>query len=114
MTKKGVGVLTLSGVNTFTGPITNSAGTLFLNSASTYPGSVAVNGGTLQVSTANILTGNTVVTNGAVFSVSQVGSGALTMGNLTLNGGASGLGATIAVTPTTANNPTVPIITPVP
>ena len=110
LTKKGSAALTLTGINTFTGPITNSAGTLFLNSASTYSGGVFANAGTLQISTANTLTGPTTVTNGAVLSVSQVGSGTLTMGDLTLNGGASGLGATIAVTPTSANNPAVPVI----
>ncbi len=110
LTKKGSGTLTLTGTNTFTGPITNNAGTLFLNSPSTYTGGAAVNGGVLQLTTANTFTGNTVISNGAVLSVSQLGSGTLSISNLTFNGGATNLGATIALTPTTANNPAVPMV----
>src|SRR5262249_38396799 len=61
LNKLGVGMLTLSGVNTFTGPITNRAGTLFLNSASTYPGALAVNAGTVQLTTASTVQGVTTV-----------------------------------------------------
>jgi fibronectin-binding autotransporter adhesin len=110
LTKKGSATLTLTGTNTFTGPITNSAGVLFLNSASTYAGGAVVDAGTLQMTTANTITGPTIVTNGAVLAASQIGSGTLTLGNLTLNGAASGLGATIALTPTSANNPAIPMV----
>lgn len=110
LTKKGTATLTLTGTNTFTGPITNTAGTLFLNSASTYPGALVANGGTLQMTTANTITGPTTVTNGAVVGVSQLGSATISLGSVTLNGAASGTGAIIAISPTTANNPTVPIV----
>ncbi len=111
LTKKGSGSLTLTGVNTFTGPIVNTAGILFLNSASTYPGGMTANvGTTLQLTTASIVTGPTVVSTNAVLSVSQVGSGSLVISNITLNGSASGSGATIGLAPTTSNNPNVPLV----
>jgi autotransporter-associated beta strand protein len=105
LTKLGAGMLTLSGVNTFTGPITNKAGTLFLNSASTYAGSVNVNAGTLQLTTASILQGPTIVTNGATLSVIQLAPNAnASLNNLTFNGGASGSGGTLGLTMTSGNN----------
>ncbi|HXT11267.1 MAG TPA: autotransporter-associated beta strand repeat-containing protein [Candidatus Angelobacter sp.] len=110
LTKKGSGTLTLTGTNTFTGPITNTAGTLFLNSRSTYAGGAVVKAGTLQVTTASTITGGTTVNNNAVFGVNQVGSAAMNLGDLTLNGAASGSGATVALAPTTANNPAVPLL----
>jgi autotransporter-associated beta strand protein len=53
--KLGSGTLTLSGVNTFSGPITNKAGTVILNSASTYSNTVSVNAGILQMTTTTTL-----------------------------------------------------------
>ena len=111
LTKKGSGTLILTGTNTFTGPITNSAGILTLNSASTYPGTAVVNGGTLQVTTASTLAGGAVINNNAVLTVLQQGSASLNLGNLTFNGAASGAGGVLALTPTSANNPTVPLVT---
>lgn len=110
LTKKGSGSLALTGTNTFTGPITNSAGTLFLNSPSTYAGAVAVNAGTLQTTTASVLQGGATVNNGALLSVSQLDGAALTVGNLTFNGAAAGVGATLGLTPATASNPNVPMV----
>jgi fibronectin-binding autotransporter adhesin len=110
LTKKGSGSLNLTGVNTFTGPITNNAGTLFLNSASTYPGAVVVNAGTLQMTTASTLQGNTTVSNNATFTINQVGSATASLGNLTLNGPAATPGAILGLAPTLANNPTVALL----
>ena len=111
LTKKGAGTVTLTGVNTFTGPITNSAGTLSLNSASTYAGPASVNGGTLSMTTASTLTSGATVTNGATFTVTQIGSGTTTMGNLSLQrGGAATPGGTLGVG-LTGRNPTAPLIT---
>ena len=110
LTKTGNGTLTLSGVNTFTGPITNNAGKLILNSASTYPGAVVINGGTLQLSTASAVQGNTAVANNAALSIVQLGSATMTLNNLTFNGAASGPGATLGVTPATGNNPNLALV----
>jgi autotransporter-associated beta strand protein len=110
LTKKGSGTLTLSGTNTFTGPITNNAGTLFLNSASTYVGAAVVNAGTLQLTTASVVQGNTAVSSGAVLSIVQLGSATMTLNNLTFNGAASGSGATLGLTPATGNNPNVALV----
>src|SRR6185437_2125590 len=43
-------------------------------------------------------------------SVSQIGTANLVISDLTLNGGASGPGATIGFAPTTSNNPNVPLV----
>jgi fibronectin-binding autotransporter adhesin len=110
LTKLGTGTATLNGVNTFTGSITNKAGTLFLNSTSAYTGSLFVNAGIVQLTTASTIQGDTTVTNGAVLSVNQIGSATMIVSNLTLNGRATGAGATIGFTPTSANNPNVALM----
>jgi autotransporter-associated beta strand protein len=109
LTKKGSGTLTLTGANTFNGPITNNAGTLSLKTASTNSAAV-VNGGTLAVTTASIFTGNITISNGATFTISQIGSATNSLGNLTLNGGAATPGATLGLG-LTGLNPTVPLLT---
>lgn len=130
LTKKGTGTLNLMGTNTFTGPITNNAGTLILAAPSTYAGSLVVNTGAVQVtsscifqggavinSNANLaatssstLPGGAVINNGGILTINQAGSGDENMGNLTFNGGASGSGGTLAVTPNLANNPAVALV----
>ncbi len=110
LTKKGAGTLTLSGTNTFSGPITNAAGTLFLNSPSTYAGAVTVNAGALQMTTASIIQGSTSVSNNALLSIIQQGSATSSLNNLTFNGAASGPGATLGLTTTTGNNPNVALV----
>jgi autotransporter-associated beta strand protein len=109
LTKRGSGTLTLTGANTFNGPITNNAGTLSLKTASTNSGAV-VNGGTLAVTTASIFTGSIAISNGATFTISQVGSATNSLGNLTLNGGAATPGATLGLG-LTGLNPTIPLLT---
>lgn len=110
ITKLGSGTVTLSGVNTFTGSLTNKAGTLFLNSASTYAGDLRVTAGTLQVTTASVIQGGTTVSNNAVLSIVQLGSATSTVSNLTFNGAATGVGATLGLTPATANNPNLALV----
>jgi len=110
LTKLGTGTLTLTGTNVFTGPITNKAGTLVLTSPSTYTGAVVVNAGTLQMTTAPIIQGGTTVSNGALLSIVQQGTATLSLSNLTFNGAASGPGATLGLTTTTANNPNVALV----
>ena len=129
LTKQGSGTLTLTSVNTFTGPITNTAGTLALNSASTYAGRLVVNGGTVQVNSANTfnggaavnagalqmttastIQGSVTISNNAIFTINQVGSAAASLGNLTFYGGSGVPGATLALAPTVANNPAVPLV----
>jgi autotransporter-associated beta strand protein len=110
VTKLGTGTLTLSGTNTFTGPITNNAGTLILNSGSIYSGAVQINAGTLQITPAPQLNGPIAINNKAIFSVVQSGSLTANVGNLTFNGSTNVPGATISATLTTANIGTVPFI----
>lgn len=109
LTKLGSGNLTLSGVNTFTGPITNNSGTLFLNSASTYAGAVQVNGGILQMTTASQLPGGITVNSNAILSMVQIGNATATVGNVTFNG-TTNPGVTLALTITAADNPSVPLV----
>jgi autotransporter-associated beta strand protein len=110
LTKQGNGTLTLTGVNTFTGPITNKAGTLFLNSPSTYVGAVAVNSGTLEITPATVFNGTNTIANGATFTVFQSGNSTTTISNLTLNGSGALPGARIGLSINPANNSAVPLL----
>ena len=108
LTKQGSGTTTLTGANTFTGPITNNAGTLSLGGSGTYAGAV-VNGGTLAVTTGSKFTGSSTVTNAAALTIAQIGTATNLMGNLTLNGGAALPGATLGLG-LTGLNPTVALV----
>jgi autotransporter-associated beta strand protein len=129
LTKLGSGTITLNGVNTFTGPITNNAGTLVLNNASTYPGAVVVNagilsltaannlqgpvsinGGTLQMTPVSQISGATAIKTNATLAIVQSGSSTATVGNLTFNGVTALPGASLTVTLSSANVPTVPFV----
>jgi autotransporter-associated beta strand protein len=111
LTKKGTGALTLSGTNTFTGPITNTAGVLALSSPSTYAGATYVNAGNVQLTTASTLQGGASIGNNSILTINQVGSAVENMGALTFNGGGTALpGATLALAPTVANNPAVALV----
>ncbi len=111
LTKLGSGTLTLTGTNTFTGPITNNAGTIFLNSPSTYTGAAVINAGTLQMSTASSIQGGVMVSNNTIFTIIQQGSGTATIGNLILNGAATAPGAAVGLSVSGLNNPAVPLLT---
>jgi autotransporter-associated beta strand protein len=110
LSKRGSGTLTLTGVNTFAGPITNVAGTLSLNSTSTYAGPVVISAGTVTMTTLPKLTGNATIANNATLSITQVGSGTSSVSNLTFNGAAAIPGATLGLGIGAANNPAVPFV----
>jgi autotransporter-associated beta strand protein len=79
LTKKGIGVLTLSGTNTFTGGTAISNGTLFVNGRT--PGAVTVNGGTLAGG--GVVTGSVTVASGGGLNP---GGAAASAGTLTVQG----------------------------
>ena len=85
LSKKGIGALTLSGTNTFTGGTTVSNGTLFVNGS--IPGAVTVSGGTLAGS--GTVTGSvTAVSGGGLNPGILTSAGTLTVqGALTLASG---------------------------
>ena len=103
-----MGTLTLTGVNTFTGPITNTAGTLLLNSASTYGGMVVI-GGSVSMTTASKINGNLAISNNATMIISQVGSATNVISNLTFNGGAAVPGGKLGLG-VTGFNPTAALV----
>lgn len=113
LTKLGSGTLTLTAVNTFTGPITNNAGTLFLNTTngtSTYPGAVQVNAGTLQATTTSHLLGAITINSNANLAIMQNGSTTASVGNLTFDGAGTLPGASLSLAVTAGNVPSVPFV----
>ncbi|MEI6070957.1 MAG: autotransporter-associated beta strand repeat-containing protein [Verrucomicrobiae bacterium] len=81
ITKNGTGILTLSGVNAFTGGITLNAGTLQIgNAAALGTGTLTINGGSLaSTASTTVSTNNAQVWNGA-FSFRPITGGTLNMG----------------------------------
>jgi autotransporter-associated beta strand protein len=84
LTKKGAGILTLSGANAFTGAVALNAGTLNLSGANTLAGPVAINAGALIVAGGSTLGGGVTLHAGTV-TVNGTNSFA---GNVTVNAGA--------------------------
>jgi hypothetical protein len=94
LTKSGVGDLTLSGANAFTGNVTLNTGRLILGNDSALggaSGSIVINSGTLDVTAARTLSGNKVQNWNGNFTFA--GSNTLNMGS-----GAVVLGANSTVT----------------
>lgn len=87
LTKVGSGSLTLSGACSYTGSTVVSSGTLNVTGSLASASIVTVNSGGVLSGTGTI-GGLVSVTNGGIFSISSSGTGALTVGSLTLNGGA--------------------------
>lgn len=106
LTKSGVGTLTLSGVNTFTGPISVTTGTLAFGASVTTgyanpisgPGAIAQTGtGTTILSGTNVYTGSTTISAGVLrldTAAALPGGIGATGGTtaLTFSGGVLGLG----------------------
>jgi autotransporter-associated beta strand protein len=94
-TKSGVGTLTLSGTNTYSGTTIISAGTLNYNSSAAQTLSGVISGGgalsqasgTLTLSVINTYTGGTTV-NGGTMNLGIGGSAGTIRNNLTINPGA--------------------------
>lgn len=89
LTKAGAATLTLTGNNTFTGPLTVAAGTLVLNGTNA-TANTTVTGGTLQIGAAGTLANGPVTVSGGVFDVSPVPGGFTIAAGRTLTVGRTG------------------------
>ena len=88
LTKLGVGTVTLSGSNSYTGVTTISAGTLSLGSANALAGggSVTFGGGTLQFGTSGVIYTNAITGSGSsVISLDSNTNGGTLSGNIYAN-----------------------------
>lgn len=86
LTKRGVGVLTLTGVSTYTGGTSVNGGTLAVNGSLRGFGMVSVNSNATLAGTGSI-NANVQVNAGGTFSPGQFGAGRLALSSsLTLNG----------------------------
>jgi autotransporter-associated beta strand protein len=100
--KTGTGILTLSGVNTYTGPTTVNAGALVVNGSIASSSLTTVNGGAALLGTGTV--GSTVINSGG-FLVPGNSPGTMTVaGNLALQSGAFYI---VQVNPTTASTTNV-------
>jgi autotransporter-associated beta strand protein len=88
LVKIGTGIMTLSGINTYTGPTTVSAGVLIVNGSIASSSLTTVNGGAALIGSGTV--GSTVVNAGGFLVPGPVGTpGTMTVaGNLALQSGA--------------------------
>ena len=106
LTKAGAGTLTLSGVNTFSGPLTVSGGTLAIGGAGQLNngsyGPNIVNNGTLSYGSSAAQTLNGIIS--GTGSLTKSGSSTLTLNNSgTFTGGTTISGGTIGMSPNLVN-----------
>ena len=108
LTKAGAGTLTLSGVNTFSGPLTVSGGTLTIGGAGQLNNGVyganIVNNATLSYSSSAAQTFNGIIS--GTGSLTKSGGSTLTLNNSgTFTGGATISGGTVQFGPANLVNP---------
>jgi autotransporter-associated beta strand protein len=104
LVKIGTGIMTLSGINTYTGPTTVNAGALIVSGSIASSSLTTVNGGAALIGSGSV--GSTVVNSGGFLVPGPVGTpGMMTVaGNLALQSGAFYV---VQVNPTTASTTNV-------